>query len=146
MIVPVFVDTNVLVYARDLSAGEKHRQARTWLTHLWQTRRGRLSYQVLHEYYSVVTRKLRPGLSQGDARSDVRDLFAWQPAWPNGDVLEMAWGIEDRYGLAFWDALIVAAAQASGCRYLLTEDLQHRQELDGLTVISPFLATPADAG
>src|SRR5258706_13291019 len=58
MIVPVFVDTNVLVYARDPSAAEKHPRAREWVTHLWRTASGRVSFQVLNEYYAVVTRKL----------------------------------------------------------------------------------------
>lgn len=47
-----------------------------------------------------------------------------------------------RYQLLWWDALIVARAQASDCRYLLTEDLQHGQDLDGLLVCSPFRASP----
>lgn len=143
MIAPVFVDTNVLVYARDRSAGDKHERARAWMAHLWQSRRGRISFQVLDEYYAVVTRKLRPGLSQEEARSDVRDLLTWQPQPVDGDAVETAWAVEDRFGLASWDALVVAAAQISACRYLLTEDLQHGQDLDGVTVLSPFVAEPA---
>ncbi len=145
MIGPVFVDTNVLVYARDLNSGPKQRRAGEWMDHLWRTQMGRLSFQVLDEYYAVVTRKLKPGLSAGDARTDVRDLLTWQPQAVDGDVLEAAWDVEDRFGLAFWDALIVAAAHASGCRYLLTEDLQHGQDLDGVGVLSPFVAHPAAA-
>jgi predicted nucleic acid-binding protein len=145
MIVPVFVDTNVLVYSRDPSAGAKHATAQEWLGHLWQTRRGRLSFQVLNEYYAVVTARLRPGVQPADARTDVQNLLAWQPVPVDGDVVATAWEIQDRFGFAFWDALIVAAAQIAACRYLLTEDLQHGQELDGVTVISPFRAKPAEA-
>jgi predicted nucleic acid-binding protein len=144
MIAPVFVDTNVLVYARDASAAEKHGRAREWMAHLWQAQRGRVSFQILHEYYAVTTRKLKPALSAAEARSEVRALLAWQPLHMNGDVLAAAWDIEDRFGLSFWDALVVSAAHTSGCRYLLTEDLQHGQELDGMTVLSPFRATPAE--
>jgi predicted nucleic acid-binding protein len=135
---------NVLVHARDPSNSEKHARAQEWLAHLWRTRRGLLSFQVLNEYYAVATRKLRPGVKPEDARRDVLDLLAWQPQPVDGDVLQAAWGIEDRFGFAFWDALVIAAAQAAGSRYLLTEDLQHGQELDGMTVLSPFLATPAE--
>jgi predicted nucleic acid-binding protein len=145
MIAPVFVDTNVLVYTRDASAGAKQARARDWMAHLWGTGRGRLSYQVLDEYYVVVTRKLKPGLGPEDARNDVRDLLAWQPQAVDSDVVEMAWEVEDRFGLAFWDALVVSAAQLAGCRYLLTEDLQHGQVLGGVTVLSPFEADPAAA-
>jgi predicted nucleic acid-binding protein len=145
MIAPVFVDTNVLVYARDASATDKHARAREWMRYLWQAQRGRISFQVLHEYYSVTTRKLTPALTHTEARTEVRTLLSWQPQPMNGDLLESAWDVQDRFRLSFWDSLVVAAAQTAGCRYLLTEDLQHGQELDGLTVLSPFLATPAEA-
>ncbi len=145
MIAPVFVDTNVLVYARDRFAGEKRTRAQEWLDHLWETRRGRVSFQVLNEFYAVATGKLRADVTTQDARKDVRNLLAWQPQLVDGDILEAAWGAQDRFGLAFWDALIVAAAQAASCRYLLTEDLQHGQELEGVKVISPFRTTPAEA-
>jgi predicted nucleic acid-binding protein len=57
-------------------------------------------------------------------------------------ILERGWKIQDRYGLSFWDSLIVAAAKSAGCRYLLTEDLQTGQDLDGVTVVHPFLSDP----
>lgn len=146
MIEPVFVDTNVLVYARDASTAGKHARAREWMAHLWRTQTGRLSFQVLQEYYSVTTRKLTPGLTPAEARTDARTLLAWQPQPMNGDLLEGAWDIQDRFGFAFWDALVIAAAQAAGCRYLLTEDLQPDQDLDGVRVVSPFATAPADLG
>jgi predicted nucleic acid-binding protein len=144
-IAPVFVDTNVLVYSRDPSHPEKHQRARGWLAHLWPTHRGRLSFQILNEYYAIVTGKLKPGLRPEDARADVRALLAWQPQPVNGDVLVGAWEAQDSYGFSLWDSLVVAAAQATGSRYLLTEDLQHGQDLDGLIVLNPFRATPDEA-
>ena len=77
------------------------------------------------------------------ARAEIRDLMAWGPAPVDGRILERAWKIQDRYQLSFWDALIVAAAKSLACRYLLTEDLQANQELDGIIVINPFLRDPA---
>ena len=53
--------------------------------------------------------------------------------------------IQDRFGFHFWDALVVAAAKAAGCDTLLTEDLQHGQDLDGLRVVSPFEEAPPSA-
>ena len=138
----VFVDTNVLVYAVDAGAGERHVSARNWMTTLWEREIGRLSIQVLQEFYVTVTRKLRPGLTTAEAQREVRALVAWAPIEISPDVLERAWFIESRYGLSWWDALIVGSAQTLGCRALLTEDLQHGQQFDGLTVISPFRATP----
>jgi len=138
--VPVFVDTNVLVYARDASEPEKQPQAAAWIDHLWRTRTARLSFQVLQEYYATTTRKLAPGLTPEQARADVRDLLAWRPVSVGTELLEAAWSVEDRFGLSCWDALIVAAARIAGCEYLLTEDLQHGAELEGLQVVSPFRA------
>jgi predicted nucleic acid-binding protein len=138
--VPVFVDTNVLVYARDASKPEKQPQAAAWIDHLWRTRTARLSFQVLQEYYAATTRKLKPGLTPEQARADVRDLLAWRPVQAGGDLLEAAWSLEDRFSLSCWDALIVAAARIAGCEFLLTEDLQHGAEFEGLRVISPFRA------
>jgi len=134
----VFVDTDILLYARDASETVRQPIARQWLDGLWKDRSGRLSYQVLHEYYVTVTRKLRPGLSPEEARADVRDLLTWRPTRMDAAMLEDAWWLEGRFLLSHWDALIVAAARALGCRRLLTEDLQHGQDLDGLLVVDPF--------
>lgn len=142
MTAPFFVDTNVLVYARDVSEGQKQRQAERWLAHLWATRLGRLSTQVLNEYYVVVTEKLRPGLDRDVARADVRSLMVWAPIPMDRHVIEGAWTVQDRFGLAWWDALVVSAAQVAACRWLLSEDLSHGQVLDGVQVINPFLVEP----
>ena len=133
-----FVDTHVLVYARDASEPDKQKQASAWVQALWGHGSGRISYQVLQEYYQVVTRRLSPGMDVQMARADIRDLLSWDPVQTDDAVLEMAWAIESRYQLSWWDALIVGAAQRAGCRYLLTEDLQPGQSLDGVTVINPF--------
>jgi predicted nucleic acid-binding protein len=140
--VPVFVDTNVLVYARDASEGQKQERALAWLEHLWRTRGGRLSYQVLDEYYVTVTRKLRPGLPQADARADVRSLLAWDPVVVDAEVLESAWRLESRWRVSFWDAAILAAARSAGCEHLLTEDLEHGRTMGGVRVVDPFAGEP----
>lgn len=138
----VFVDSNVLVYRRDAGEAEKQPRAAEWIEHLARSRLGRLSVQVLHEYYVTVTRKLDPGLPAEEARADVADLFVWRPLPLDADTLREAWRVEDRFGLSFWDALIVGAARSTGCRYLLTEDLQDDQDLDGLRVVDPFSTRP----
>jgi predicted nucleic acid-binding protein len=142
MSVPIFVDTNVLIYARDTSEPEKRPRAEAWMSQLWSSRQGRVSFQVLHEYYTTVTRKLHPGLTPDEAQADVRDLWAWRPLLLDAEVMEGAWAIERRFGLHFWDALIVASAGAAACSHVLSEDLQHGQDLDGVRVVSPFLVEP----
>jgi predicted nucleic acid-binding protein len=133
-----FVDTNVLVYTRDCSEPAKHGRAREWLEHLWTSGAGRLSTQVLKEYYQVVTRRLDPGLSREEARADIRDLLTWRPIDVSAEVLEQAWSIEDRYGFSWWDSMILAAARRLRCDYFLSEDLQGGQDVDGVVVIDPF--------
>ena len=140
MTAPVFVDTNVLIYALDEADRKKHEAARLWRAELWKSHRGRISYQVLQEFYVKVTQKW-PGAREL-ARAEVRDLLAWQPVSADAPLLERAWRIQDRYRLSFWDALIAAAAKVASCRYLLTEDLQADQDIDGVIVINPFLHDP----
>jgi len=138
----VFVDSNVLVYSLDTAEAEKQAQAARWMAHLWSSRRGRLSFQVLQEFYVNVTRKLRSPVEDDDARQVVRSLLAWQPLGIGAGEIEAAWAIQDRNAISWWDALIVAAAVSTDCRYLLTEDLQHDQVLAGVRVVNPFLAAP----
>lgn len=140
----VFVDTNVLVYADDTSDPIKHECAGDWLEALWSRRIGRLSTQVLGEYYVTVTRKLERGLKQGDARAKIRRYQLWHPWQIDHPTVETAWGIEARFGVHYWDALIVASAQQSGCSTLLSDDLQHGQKLGAVTVINPFRTSPSE--
>jgi predicted nucleic acid-binding protein len=71
--------------------------------------------------------------------------MSWRPVQLDQVMLESAWDVQDRFQLSFRDALIVAAARAAGCGYLLTEDLQDGQVLDDLRVVNPFLHQPAVA-
>ncbi len=115
-----------------------------WVDHLWRTRTGRLSFQVLHEYYVTVTGKLQPGLPLAEARSDVRDLMAWKPLALTATPLEAAWDLIDRHALSFWDGLFVAAARSLGCDRLLTEDLSDGETYGGVLVVNPFTHSPQD--
>ena len=133
-----FVDTNILVYSRDTRDLAKHQIARRWLAELWSSGNGRISTQVLKEYYQTVTRRLKPGMSLEDARADVRDLQTWKPLELTSATFEQAWLIEDRMHISWWDALIVAAARQSGCTYLVSEDLQSGQTIENLTIVNPF--------
>jgi predicted nucleic acid-binding protein len=143
---PVFVDTNVLVYLRDSTDPEKQASAAEWVGWVWEHRAGRLSTQVLQEYYVTVTQKLDPGMETDHARDDVAALATWNPLAVTSEVMEAAWREQDRWGFSLWDSLIVAAARTLDCRVLLTEDLTHGQDLDGVLVVSPFAASPEGAG
>ena len=140
MTAPVFVDSNVFLYALDEADKSKQQAARDWRSRLWASRLGRVSFQVLSEFY-VNALRLRPS-ARDQARAEVRDLLAWNPVVGDAALLERGWKLQDRYGLSYWDALIVAAAKVASCGYLLTEDLQAGQKLDGIEVVSPFLRDP----
>ena len=138
----LFVDTNVLLYHWDGTEPAKQRRASEWLSALWGGRNGRLSIQVLTEFYVIATQKLRPALEPETAQRYVRTLFEWEPVTLTEPVLEAAWHVQGRYQLSWWDALIVAAAQRTGCRTLLSEDFQEGQQFEQLTVANPFHASP----
>ena len=140
----VFVDTNVLIYSIDAGDSAKRDAARAWRTELWSNRQGRISFQVVQEFYWIASKKVPSAREQ--IRAEVQDLLAWIPAPIDAAILELGWKLQDRYQLSFWDALIVAAAKSSGCEYLLTEDLQAGQNLDGIVVVNPFVTGPESLG
>jgi len=140
MTAPVFVDTNVLIYALDEGNVLKQQAAQRWRTELWKSRRGRISFQVLQEFYVKVVKKWPA--ARNEARAEVRDLLTWRPVAVDGGLIEQGWWFEDRYDLSFWDALIVAAAKSLSCKYLLSEDFQANQDLDGVIVVNPFQRDP----
>lgn len=139
MTATVFVDASVLLYARDASEGEKQSRAMEWMNHLWNTQTGRLSYQVLEEFYLTVTDRLEPGLEPKEAQEEVRDLLTWRPVALDRHVLESAWTVAETHDVSFWDATVVAAAQTAGCRLLLTEAFEHGRELGSVEVVNPFV-------
>jgi predicted nucleic acid-binding protein len=138
----VFVDTNVLLYAVDDTDLGKQQLARQWLTACWRRRCGRLSTQVLNEFYANARKRFSSAISAGDARAEVRRYQVWKPWIIDQATIDTAWAAESRYQLNYWDALMVAAAQHMGCTVLLTEDLQHDQRIDALRIVNPFRLGP----
>jgi predicted nucleic acid-binding protein len=140
----VFVDTNVLVYARDSREPIKRGLANEWIRVLWNEERGRTSYQVLNEYYDFVTRKLKTPIKHEDAWEDVQFYLAWSPQPVDLEVLRGAHEIQLRYQLNWWDSLVVSAAQAQECVLLLSEDLHDGADYGGVVVRSPFTLRVAE--
>ncbi len=134
----VFVDSNVLVYARQANEPVKQPLAAQWLERLWREQLGRTSVQVLSETYVTLTRKINPALAAADAWGYVSTLFAWDPQPVDAAVARRARDIEQRYHLSWWDSLIVGAAQLQNCAMLLSEDMQDGALFGSVTVRSPF--------
>jgi predicted nucleic acid-binding protein len=134
-----FVDTNVLIYAHDRTAGIRHEQAKQLLRELWENRNGCLSIQVLQEFYVNVTQKVPRPLAPEEAAQIIADLSSWHVHQPGvKDVLD-AIALQDRYQLSFWDAMIVASAIALGCKILWSEDLSSGRRYATMTVRNPFV-------
>ncbi len=138
----IFVDTSVLLHSVDERDADKQARAREWLTLCWQTRSGRISSQVLNElYHQAVSRFQGPRLLP-QVRAQVRRLRVWLPPHLDAYTVDGAWDLQDRYGLGYWDALILSSAHQQGCRYLLTDALPHGEEMDAVQIINPFSLAP----
>jgi predicted nucleic acid-binding protein len=137
MNVKTFVDTNILIYAHDLDAKEKHRAAREALDELWANRTGVISTQVLQEFYVTVTQKLAKPLSKRVARTIVDTYLIWCVDITPAEIAA-AFRIEDEARIGFWDALICATAMKSGAERILSEDLNVGQRITGIRIENPF--------
>jgi predicted nucleic acid-binding protein len=134
-----FVDTNVLIYAHDATAGDKHIRARQLVADLWASGAGCLSVQVLQEFYVAVTGKVRRPLDPEVARQHVEDLGQWLAHSPTPrDVVE-AIQLHQRAKVSFWDAMVVISARKLNCGVLWSEDLNEGQSLAGVAVRNPFM-------
>lgn len=133
-----FVDTNVLIYAHDSTAGDKHVRAQQLVAGLWASGNGCLSVQVLQEFYVAVTRKVRHPLEAEIARKHVEDLSQWLTHSPTAkDVIE-AIGLHQQAKISFWDAMVLISAQKLKCGAVWSEDLNAGQSIDGVTIRNPF--------
>lgn len=135
---PSFVDTNVLVYAEDKDAKQKHEIARDLLVRMWDERDGALSVQVLQEFYVTATRKLKRPLSSAKALEIVEQYLTWTVVENTGKLLTGAIDLQQRHHLSFWDAMVVQAALEARCGTLYSEDLNAGQRFGSLVIVNPF--------
>ena len=135
-----FVDTNILVYAHDATAGDKRDRARSLLEALWKSREGCLSVQVLQEFFVAVTRKVPKPLDTESAAGIIADLSRWHVHAPGSDDVLSAIDIHRREQVSFWDAMIIRSASQLECQVLYSEDLNPRQQYGSVRVRNPFQA------
>ncbi len=135
----VFLDSNVLVYAHDISAGTKNETARNIVGTLWTQGSGVLSTQVIQEFFVTVTRKLPKPVEVPTAQKVIADLLNWEVVINDGKSILGAIELMKRYKYSFWDSLIVQAALQSGAAVLMSEDLSYRQKIKGMRIENPFL-------
>jgi predicted nucleic acid-binding protein len=139
MTAPVFVDSNVLVYAHDLDAGAKRTAAAALLERLWEAQGGVLSIQVLQEFYVNVTRKIPRPVALAQAREVLRLYRPWIRHETSVETVLRASEIAELARISFWDGLVVASAEEAGCAELASEDLAHGQTVAGVKIVNPFL-------
>jgi len=135
-----FIDTNVILYTYDAKNRHKRERAEAWLQWLWQNASGSLSWQVLQEFYWNAVRKF--GANPEKVRIHVKLLAEFNPPDVTLGLLERAWYWTDEAGISFWDSMIVAAAERTRCRWLLSEDFQTGREFGAITVLNPFETAP----
>jgi len=135
-----FIDTNVFVYLFDRRADAKREIADSVVTRALIEGNAHVSHQVVQETLHVITSKITSPVSPDDAWTFFQQFMA--PMWklsPTPDLYRHGLAIQARYGFSFYDSLIVAAALDAGCSQLLSEDFQHGQRIEGLTVHNPFV-------
>lgn len=131
-----FLDTNILIYAFDLTAGDKRDIAATLLERLWSQRAGCISLQVLQEFYVTTTKKL--AMSPKDAAAQIEHLGKWTVHRPGLHDILQAIDLHRTKKISFWDAMIVRSAISLDCSILWSEDLSDGQRLSGVTIRNPF--------
>lgn len=134
-----FVDTNILLYAYDASAGERHERARELVGRLGRSRDGVISVQVLQEFVVNATRKIAVPISHEEARERVRVYSRWPVHSPTAADVVAASEISEQSTLSFWDAMIVRSASQMHCSVLWAEDLNHGQRVAGVEFRNPFV-------
>lgn len=135
----VFVDTNILVYAFDQTAGRKHSIAAKITENSWNDKNGHISLQVIQELYVTITRKIPNPVDIQTARKIVSDLSTWRIHNPTVEDVLKAIDIQRENQLSFWDSMLIQSAAQLGCRILVSEDLTHGQVIAGVQVLNPFI-------
>ena len=135
-----FLDTNIFVYSFDSNFPTKLGLAKQLIRDGVTTRKGVISYQVVQEFFNVALRRFDQPLAAPEAQQYLSTVFRPLLAVHSSQALfTEALLLTDRYRLSWYDSLVVAAALASGCDTLYSEDLQHGQQFGNLQIKNPFL-------
>ena len=134
-----FVDTNILMYAHDSSAGSKHERAAALIADLWESRSGVVSTQVLQELCVNLQRKVAIPIDTKTIRDLVKDYSAWHVVVNDETSILDALDLQERYQISFWDALIVHSANAAAANLLYSEDLSDGQIYGAVKTVNPLI-------
>ena len=133
-----FVDTNIIIYAYDVTAGNKHKIAGKILADLWNSGLGVISTQVLQEFFVTAVQKIPNPINPKEAKDIVTDFLKWHVVVNNGNSITEAIDICINFSFSFWDSMIIESAIEANAAVLLSEDLRHGQVVKGVTIVNPF--------
>lgn len=136
MSVEVFIDTNVIVYAVDTTRGAAHK--RQIARKILRDGSFGISTQVLQEFYVTATKKLKRPLSLSTAARWVEQLCRAELVALDASLIKLAIAYSHRYQISYWDAAIIAAAEALEAKTIVSEDLNHGQVYGTVKVVNPF--------
>lgn len=134
----VFIDSNIIIYAFDLSAGDKYEIANELIVRLWNSGLGVLSTQVLQEFFVNITQRIPKPLDIITAKEIIQDLLKWDVVFNDGESIVNAIEIHKKHQYSFWDSMIIEAAIKGRCAMLLSEDLADGQTIEGVKIRNPF--------
>jgi predicted nucleic acid-binding protein len=135
------IDTNVLVYAYDVSEKDKHNLAKKIVEEIWQKGGGVITLQNLSEFFVVVTKKVEYPLSINDARIIIKDIIKstkWLVIDRDEETLIKSIELVESTGVHFWDALIATCMLENGIKVILTENEDDFKRVEGIQVVNPF--------
>ncbi len=135
-----FIDTNIFVYSFDTKSKLKQKKAEQIIDQALIEHSGIVSFQVIQEFMNAATRKFPGSFSISECRLYLEKVLSRLcEVYPTIGMYQQALAIQSETGFSFYDSLIVAAAQAGGCKIIYSEDFQHGQKISGVTIQNPFI-------
>jgi len=135
-----FLDTNIIVYSFDFDSLAKQKTARSLISDALNKQSACISYQVVQEFLNVAINKFTPPLSSTDAQKYLNNILEPLCEVHSSILLyQKTIEIQQRWKFSFYDSLIISAAIFSNCSTLYSEDMQHEQKIEDLTIINPFI-------
>lgn len=134
----IFVDTNVLVYAFDISAGIKHEKAVEIIEDCWRLENGIISSQVLEEFFMCLTKKIPVHIDSIIVKQIIKDFLKWKTVVIDGEIILEAIDIHNKYKYSFWDSMIIASAIEGGANIIFSEDFSNSHIIKDIVIKNPF--------
>ncbi len=136
-----FVDTNILLYTRDLKATEKSRKASQWIRNLTEVDALMINLQVISEFSNAVIKKF-----QHINRKELRDALVMMSHWRQANIthatIMKAFDLQGRVKASWCDSMLLASAIEAGCTVFVSEDQQNGRSIDGMRIVNPFEVEP----